>query len=47
MQLFFGFMALAVLLIVVRCVYRLVELREGYTGDLIHDENLFIGLEGV
>ncbi|KAK8060539.1 hypothetical protein PG996_010469 [Apiospora saccharicola] len=44
---FFGFMALAMLLTVARSVYRLVELREGYFGELIKHENLFIGLEGV
>ncbi|KAK8086512.1 hypothetical protein PG994_001486 [Apiospora phragmitis] len=46
-QLFFGFMALAVLLILTRCAYRLVELRNGYMGALIREEGLFIGLEGV
>lgn len=46
-KLFFAFMALAVLLILIRCAYRLVELRDGYRGDLIGDEPLFIGLEGV
>lgn len=46
-KLFFGFMALAIVLILTRCVYRLVELREGYSGDLVKDEALFIGLEGV
>ncbi|KAL7621662.1 hypothetical protein AAE478_008989 [Parahypoxylon ruwenzoriense] len=45
--LFFSFMALAVILILVRCAYRLVELRDGYRGNLIRDEPLFIGLEGV
>lgn len=45
--LFFTFMALAVLLILVRCAYRVVELREGYGGDLIGNEALFIGFEGV
>lgn len=45
--LFFGFMGLAVLLILARCTFRLVELREGYSGKLVKDEALFIGLEGV
>ncbi|KAK3290680.1 RTA1 like protein-domain-containing protein [Chaetomium fimeti] len=45
--LFFGFMALAVVLILARCAYRLVELNEGYDGELVRDEPLFIGLEGV
>ncbi|KAK8026152.1 hypothetical protein PG990_003975 [Apiospora arundinis] len=45
-KLFFGFMALAIVLILVRCIYRVVELREGYSGELVRDEPLFIGLEG-
>lgn len=45
--LFFGFMGLAVILILARCTFRLVELREGYSGKLVKDEMLFIGLEGV
>lgn len=47
LNMFFGFMGLAILLVLGRCVYRFVELREGYSGHLIHDEGLFIGLEGV
>ncbi|KAI1084504.1 RTA1 like protein-domain-containing protein [Whalleya microplaca] len=47
LKLFFGFMFLAMFLTVVRSVYRLVELREGYSGDLIKEEPLFIALEGV
>lgn len=46
-RLFFGFMSLAVALILARCAYRLVELNEGYSGHLVGDEPLFIGLEGV
>jgi hypothetical protein len=47
MRLFFGFLASAVLLILIRCSYRLAELHEGYSGHLFRDEGLFIGLEGV
>ncbi|KAH6623571.1 RTA1 like protein-domain-containing protein [Chaetomium tenue] len=47
LKLFFGFMVLAVVLILVRCAYRLVELKEGYGGELVSNEALFIGLEGV
>ncbi|KAI2776588.1 parasitic phase-specific protein PSP-1 [Daldinia loculata] len=47
LKIFFGFMFLAMLLTVVRSVYRLVELHEGYSGELIREEGLFIGLEGV
>lgn len=46
-RVFFAFMGLAVLLILARCAYRLVELRDGYRGELIGDEPLFIALEGV
>ncbi|KAI0167708.1 parasitic phase-specific protein PSP-1 [Pestalotiopsis sp. NC0098] len=46
-KLFFGFLALAIVLILTRCAYRLVELKDGYSGRLIRDEGLFIGLEGV
>ncbi|KAM0813310.1 putative Sphingoid long-chain base transporter RSB1 [Seiridium cardinale] len=46
-KLFFSFLALAILLILARCSYRLAELHEGYRGNLVHDEPLFIGLEGV
>ncbi|KAI0849302.1 RTA1 like protein-domain-containing protein [Daldinia vernicosa] len=47
LKVFFSFMTLAIMLILARCTYRLVELRDGYRGELIHDEPLFIGLEGV
>jgi RTA1 like protein len=47
LKVYFGFLALAVLLITTRCVYRLAELHEGYSGELVRDEGAFIGLEGV
>ncbi|KAK4215380.1 sphingoid long-chain base transporter RSB1 [Rhypophila decipiens] len=47
LKLFFGFMVVAILLILARCSYRLAELHEGYRGEMIRDEGLFIGLEGV
>ncbi|KAF4554273.1 RTA1-like protein 8 [Elsinoe fawcettii] len=37
----------AILLIFIRCAYRIEELREGYRSDLISNEGLFIALEGV
>ena len=37
----------AITLILIRCAYRIAELRQGYNGSLIHDEGLFIALEGV
>lgn len=47
-KLFFGFLMLAFVLILSRCLFRCYELSEGYSdSDLISDEGLFIGLEGV
>ena len=40
-------MATATLCIFVRSVYRVVELSEGWTGHLIRQQWLFVGLEGV
>lgn len=39
--------ALSMLLILIRCIYRIDELSDGYMGPLLHNEALFIGLEGV
>lgn len=47
-KLFFGFLMTAIVLILGRCLFRCYELSEGYSdSDLISDEGLFIGLEGV
>ncbi|KAK3323323.1 parasitic phase-specific protein PSP-1 [Cercophora scortea] len=46
-KLFLNFMALAYLIILARCAYRVAELRGGYSGRIFKDEGLFIGLEGV
>jgi hypothetical protein len=46
-RLFFSALGLAIVLILARCIYRCYELSEGYSSDLISDEALFIGLEGV
>lgn len=46
-KVFVFFLSLAVILILIRCAYRIDELSDGYNGPLIHDEGLFIGLEGV
>lgn len=46
-QLFAMFLSFATLCVFTRCVYRIAELSEGYSGHLIHNEGLFIGLEGV
>ena len=40
-------LSLAIVLILVRCIFRIDELSNGYGGALIHNEGLFIGLEGV
>lgn len=37
----------ATLLILARCAFRCYELKDGYGGDAVADEGLFIGLEGV
>ncbi|KOS18243.1 Sphingoid long-chain base transporter RSB1 [Escovopsis weberi] len=48
MRVFFGFLSAAVVLVLLRCVYRCYELSQGYIGSkLVTDEGLFIGLEGV
>lgn len=44
---FLAFVFIAVLLILLRCVYRVVELHAGYFSDLFRDEALFIALESV
>lgn len=47
-RLYFGFLYSAIVLIFGRCIYRCYELSEGYQdSELIRDESLFIGLEGV
>ena len=37
----------SVLMMVIRGIYRTVELAQGWTGFLIHHEAYFIGLDGV
>jgi RTA1 like protein len=46
-KIFVGFLVLAILLILIRSIYRIDELHSGYRGRLLHNEGLFIGLEGV
>lgn len=46
-KVFVCFLSLSTLLILIRCIYRIDELSDGYNGPLIHDQGLFIGLEGV
>jgi hypothetical protein len=49
LKLFYAFEALAVVAILVRCAFRVHELRKGYKPEnkMLHQEGLFIGLEGV
>lgn len=48
-KLFVGFLSLAILCILIRCVYRIDELSQGYqnSNELLHNQGEFIGLEGV
>ena len=46
-KVFLAFLSLAIILILIRCAYRIDELSKGYAGPLIHNQGLFIGLEGV
>ncbi|KAF2670790.1 RTA1-domain-containing protein [Microthyrium microscopicum] len=48
-KVFCGFLALATILILIRCSYRIFELSEGYSRNskALRDEGLFIGLESV
>jgi RTA1 like protein len=45
--LFATFFSLAVICIFIRCIYRVIELSQGWEGELIKDETAFIVLEGV
>lgn len=45
---YLSFLALAIVLILGRCIYRCYELSKGYRdSDLITDEGLFMCLEGL
>lgn len=46
-KIFSYFMTISITFILIRCCYRIDELSEGYGGHLIHNEGLFIALEGV
>lgn len=39
--------SLSVICVVIRSIYRTIELSEGWTGFLITHESYFIGLDGV
>ncbi|KAF3923895.1 hypothetical protein AA313_de0206401 [Arthrobotrys entomopaga] len=46
-KIFVYFLSAAVFFILIRCAYRIAELKNGYDGSLIHNEAGFIALEGV
>lgn len=46
MKAFFVGLFGAIVLILARCAYRVAELKDGYTGDIMHHEGSFIALEG-
>ncbi|KAF2011578.1 RTA1-domain-containing protein [Aaosphaeria arxii CBS 175.79] len=47
MKFFLIFLFLSILFILVRCVYRIVELREGYFSEMFREQPLFIALESA
>jgi len=47
LQIFFVFFCLSVFCLFIRCIYRFFELAGGLQGELLHDEILFIFLEGM
>ena len=44
---FFAGLSAAIVLVLARCIYRVAELKDGYTGEIITHEGPFIALEGV
>jgi hypothetical protein len=47
MRLFLAFMFFAAILILTRCIYRIVELKDGYFGPNFRHQPEFIALEGA
>lgn len=47
MKIFLAFMFLSIVLVFIRCAYRIAELKDGYGGKLFKEENLFMGLEST
>ena len=47
MRFFLSFMFLAVSFILLRCVYRIIELKDGYFGPSFRNEPKFIALESL
>ncbi|KAK1764346.1 parasitic phase-specific protein psp-1 [Phialemonium atrogriseum] len=46
-KIYLTFLSLSILLILVRCVYRIDELSDGFLGPVFHNERLFYGLESI
>ena len=49
-KIFASFLTISIILILMRCSYRIAELKDGYNnkpGSLISNQGLFIGLESV
>ena len=44
---FMIFLSLAIIVIFIRCVFRIYELSNGYSGPALHDQAAFIGCESV
>jgi len=44
---FMVFTSLALIVIFIRCVFRIYELSDGYSGPAFHNQGAFIGLESV
>jgi RTA1 like protein len=44
---FAGFLSLAIICILIRCIYRVIELSQRWEGALINSEPIFIVLDGV
>ena len=46
LRIFLGSLFVSIILILVRCIYRIVELKDGYFGEGFRQQGEFIGLEG-
>jgi hypothetical protein len=46
-RLFLGALSLSTICIFWRCVFRVAELSDGWTGPIMKEQNLFVGFEGV
>jgi hypothetical protein len=47
MRMFLCFLGLTVVFILIRCVYRIIELKDGYFGPNYRHQKAFIALEGA